>query len=304
MRFSIGLYLLIVGVLASCRLTDRREVKINSSSVVQTSSAPTAQSADLNQAQPCRTVVKDPDGEVNVRSEPIIKPNNVLGTISNGSEVKVVEQIQSWLKISLPKQGWIHESKTAQICNSKSLPKLQQSFMKDDLRNLLQLQADQIHQLSTLEGIHIYSEAGKGTFKVTLPTHIPARFTISEFRAKKHQYRPEYSIIYKNEKNQCFAYGSHIPGAGSPSSDNPPFEVRSVGLGRMLVEYVEYDHVSDKHLVTTSRVMNGQVYWFSSPIGFDYSYTAPNRYDTSQVKCEPISQQEAIKIIESIDYVF
>ena len=304
MRFSIGLCLLIVELLTGCRLTDRREVKINSSRVVQTSSAPTAQSADLNQAQPCRTVVKDPDGEVNVRSEPIIKPNNVLGTISNGSEVKVVEQIQNWVKVSSPKQGWIHESRTEQICNSKSLSRLQQSFTQKDLRNLLQLQADQIRQLFTLEGIHIHSEiAGKGTFKVALPTYIPKGFKISEFKVEKY-HRPKYSLTYKNEKIQCFTYGSHVPGAGSPSSDNSPFEVRSVGLGRMLVEYVEYDHISDKHLITSSRMMNGQAYWFSSPIGFDYNYTAPNRYDTSQVRCEPISKQEAIKIIESIDYVF
>ena len=304
MRFSIGLYLLIVGVLASCRLTDHREVKINSSRVVESSNSPKSQSVDLNQAKPCRTVIKDSDGEVNVRSEPSIEPNNVLGTILNGSEVKVVKQIQSWLKISSPKQGWIHESRTAQICNSKSLPKLQQSLAQEDLRNLLQLRANQIRQLSTLEGIHIYSEiAGKGTFKVALPTYIPKGFKISEFKVEKY-HRPKYSLTYKNEKIQCFTYGSHVPGAGSPSSDNPPFEVHSVGLGRMLVEYVEYDHISDKHLITSSRVMNGQAYWFSSPIGFDYNYTAPNRYDTSQVRCEPISKQEAIKIIESIDYVF
>jgi hypothetical protein len=75
--------------------------------------------ADQSQAAPlCQTLIADPSPPVNIRSSPVVAPDNALGQLPNATEVKVEDEDQGWLKISYPLQGWIYKELTITHCPS------------------------------------------------------------------------------------------------------------------------------------------------------------------------------------------
>ncbi|MCC3582632.1 hypothetical protein [Microcoleus sp. PH2017_30_WIL_O_A] len=150
-------------------------------------------------------------------------------------------------------------------------------------------------EISQLEGLPYTMKNPYGKvdiskkFRIALPTYIP-----DGFRAKVEVSKgknPRYSILYKNQNNQCFYFGGFIyRGSGySGPVILETFEVNSIGLGKTLVKYVKYDRSSDKKRMETSFRINGQSYDFQS---------------SEEKSCDPISQREATKVIKSIDYAF
>ena len=65
----------------------------------------------------CHTIVTDPNPPLNVRSSPVVAPDNIIGTLKNGVEVTVINENQGWLQVSVPIRGWIYESLTVTACN-------------------------------------------------------------------------------------------------------------------------------------------------------------------------------------------
>ncbi|MCC3573340.1 MAG: DUF4367 domain-containing protein [Microcoleus sp. PH2017_40_RAT_O_B] len=128
-------------------------------------------------------------------------------------------------------------------------------------------------------------------FRIALPTYIPDGFRIAKVEESKGE-DPRYSILYKNQNNQCFYFGGFIDRGSrlSLTVNLETFEVSSIGLGKTLVKYFKYDRSPDKNRMETSFRINGQGYNFNSPI--------------SEESCTLISKREAIKVIKSIDYVF
>jgi hypothetical protein len=79
-----------------------------------------AESANVIQtvAQDCQTVVFDDNPPLNVRSNPIEKAGNIVGSLQNGVVVTVIGGKDGWLQISQPIVGWIYENLTRQTCES------------------------------------------------------------------------------------------------------------------------------------------------------------------------------------------
>ncbi|MGL5197175.1 MAG: SH3 domain-containing protein [Chroococcales cyanobacterium] len=62
-------------------------------------------------------IVSDPNPPANVRSSPEVAPNNLLGTLSNGTYLTVTEEQNGWFKINNPVEGWIAKSITESSCS-------------------------------------------------------------------------------------------------------------------------------------------------------------------------------------------
>lgn len=63
--------------------------------------------------------VNDPDGSLNVRSQPDTTANNIVGKLDNGTMVTVESQANGWFQITHPISGWISQNRTDSSCNQK-----------------------------------------------------------------------------------------------------------------------------------------------------------------------------------------
>ncbi|MGB3237470.1 MAG: SH3 domain-containing protein [Geitlerinemataceae cyanobacterium] len=64
--------------------------------------------------------VNDPDGPLNVRSQPDASVNNIVGQLQNGTMVTVESEANGWLQITNPISGWISQKRTDSSCNQKA----------------------------------------------------------------------------------------------------------------------------------------------------------------------------------------
>jgi hypothetical protein len=65
----------------------------------------------------CQTVATDPQAPLNVRALPnAAQSETIVGAVSNGTILKVVDVQSDWLKIAQPVAGWVHQPLTATSC--------------------------------------------------------------------------------------------------------------------------------------------------------------------------------------------
>jgi len=64
----------------------------------------------------CQTLATDPEPPLNVRSSPVVAPDNIVGTVQNGVVLTVIDENEGWLRISHPVQGWVYKQRTAVSC--------------------------------------------------------------------------------------------------------------------------------------------------------------------------------------------
>jgi hypothetical protein len=67
---------------------------------------------------PCITQIEDPNPPTNVRSTPAVAAGNVIGQLPNGTEVRVMEVLNGWLKIRQPLVGWVSMGLTRVSCGN------------------------------------------------------------------------------------------------------------------------------------------------------------------------------------------
>lgn len=64
----------------------------------------------------CNTIATDPSPPLNVRSSPVVAPDNVVGTVRNGTRLVVVDQNEGWLRVMQPIEGWVYQDLTVTSC--------------------------------------------------------------------------------------------------------------------------------------------------------------------------------------------
>lgn len=74
------------------------------------------QSREKTSRLACLTIVTDPNPPLNVRSSPILAPDNIVSRLQNGTQVSVVGEHSGWLKINVPVDGWIFGGLTVNTC--------------------------------------------------------------------------------------------------------------------------------------------------------------------------------------------
>lgn len=70
----------------------------------------------------CLTIATDPNPPLNVRSSPIVAPDNIIGKLGNGTVLTVIDKNQGWLRISTPIAGWVYQDLTVTSCTATFLP--------------------------------------------------------------------------------------------------------------------------------------------------------------------------------------
>jgi hypothetical protein len=69
---------------------------------------------------PCQTLVTDPQPPLNVRSSPIVATDNVVGSVGNGTLLKVARQQDGWLQVQAPVAGWVAAAMTTTTCSGRN----------------------------------------------------------------------------------------------------------------------------------------------------------------------------------------
>ncbi|MDX2242288.1 MAG: SH3 domain-containing protein [Leptolyngbyaceae cyanobacterium bins.302] len=64
----------------------------------------------------CQTIIADPNPPLNVRSSPVVAPDNKLATLPNGTSLSVVDEREGWLRINSPLEGWVYKELTVTSC--------------------------------------------------------------------------------------------------------------------------------------------------------------------------------------------
>jgi Bacterial SH3 domain len=77
---------------------------------------------DLNKVERCEITmakINDPNPPANVRSQPNADSASIVGSLTNGTFITVVNSNDGWLKISTPTKGWVSKTIALSGCNQK-----------------------------------------------------------------------------------------------------------------------------------------------------------------------------------------
>jgi hypothetical protein len=104
-------------------LDNTPDTSINQSEKPDQSEKPSEPSnEDLNKVERCETTmakISDPNPPANVRSQPNTDSGSIVGSLTNGTFVTVVNSNDGWLKISTPTKGWVSKKIALSGCNQK-----------------------------------------------------------------------------------------------------------------------------------------------------------------------------------------
>ncbi|HLO86186.1 MAG TPA: hypothetical protein VK203_14415 [Nostocaceae cyanobacterium] len=151
------------------------------------------------------------------------------------------------------------------------------------------LTPDQVEQLVSLDK---NNEAGID-FKVIVPTHVPNGFQISNFEVRNTPDETIYRIVYRNSSDFCFSIEGNSGGWGSGPEEERSVEVLSPALGKVILGYTEFSAITKKPWIAFQGapiIIGERGYFFNSP-------------ENKEQNCNTISLQEAIKIVESLQYL-
>lgn len=98
-------------------------------------------------AQVCTTIATDPNPPLRVRSSPVVASDNIIGKLSNGTQMTVVDENASWLRISTPIAGWVYKALTVTSCVSATATS--EPDTAKQLANSLNLLAEATEQYHT-----------------------------------------------------------------------------------------------------------------------------------------------------------
>lgn len=166
------------------------------------------------------------------------------------------------------------------------------------------LNQKQVEQLLSMPQIKLRKliddseEIIKFTLGVLVPTYLPDGFSIDEFNVSDNS----YYIFYQNSNNQCFVLeGFPVPAIGDEPTGFDTVEVQSPILGRVALEYTDTDWIDG-----SSYVGNPGPY-FTNGNFHAYTFKSPGSrlFDSPKYeqKCNSISVQEAVKVVESLRYL-
>ena len=81
---------------------------------------PEAASRKVETCKVTMAKIADANPPLNVRSNPTIAPDNIVGTLKNNTFVTVTSELDGWFAIATPIKGWIAQNQTDSGCNDKT----------------------------------------------------------------------------------------------------------------------------------------------------------------------------------------
>ncbi len=238
-----------------------------------------------------RLTAQEANSRINLRSQPSTQsPDQGYGLV--GDPVQVLKQAQGddgftwyWVKFDgSGAEGWIRSDFVA-IVNS--------SFALEDKVNAARLSIQQKNELLAVDS----NNALGIPVKIVIPTYVPNGFEIRSFIVEDDPaFGPSYGIIYTSDDNRCFEISAASGGFGAGAEDFELVTVNSKALGRVELGYTQFDSVTSQPRIGFNNFSVPGV-----PAGRqEYTFWSPKDGDTS---CQAIEFQEAVKIVESLDYL-
>jgi serine/threonine-protein kinase len=171
-----------------------------------------------------------------------------------------------------------------------------------------QLTPNQVKQLRSIIFQDLLGK--KHQIEAIVPAYIPSGFKLKSFEVFdiNSEHSVGYEIIYRNASNSCFSIHSysHGSGAGPPIVTKNLKEVNSPALGKVIIGYTDFDktynypyiaaNLSHSPLTSDSRDF-GSSRW-------GYSFRSPHNLADAVPVCNTISLVEAVKIVESLSYLY
>lgn len=250
----------------------------------------------------------DPNSQINLRATPSVT-GKYLGYGLVNDRVKVINKIISadgntWYEVKFPRsgaQGWIHGDFVELIGTSEpSLAATTESFIS--IGRAAKLNPVQIKQAISLD-----KNNSRGMeFKIAVPTYVPTGFELESFGATEDGYGPLYWIVYRNSSNLCFEISANSGGWGAVPQDYETVEVVSPAFGKVVLEYTDFDQIRNKAYIRfkDAPIVRGEPgkkrgYFFASPVE---SFEAKKSSENLAI-CDRINISEALKVVESIQYI-
>ena len=155
-----------------------------------------------------------------------------------------------------------------------------------DIAKSAKLTPSQVEKLISLSK---NNKIGK-KFQAIVPTYIPVGFQINELEAINNESELSYRIVYRNIlNNSCFHLikAIHLKPRQPPDYSVNAWETVEVDLpilGKVNLDYYKSDIISTQPCI---KLRSSENIEFESPVG----------------NCNVISMQEAVKIVESLQYL-
>jgi hypothetical protein len=149
-------------------------------------------------AMSCQTIIADPNPPLNVRSSPVVSPDNRIGILPNGTPLTIVDENEGWLHISTPLRGWVYKELTVTTCGSlaeaanASLPGKITSSPTDSGTGLLAIATEQYHS-GNLNGAIALAK----TVPPQSPAYRRARTAVVQWQADWTQAESEFYTTQK-----------------------------------------------------------------------------------------------------------
>lgn len=123
----------------------------------------------------CNTIATDPSPPLNVRSSPVVAPDNVVGTVRNGTRLVVVDQNEGWLRVTQPIEGWVYQDLTVTSCISATT--VAQTAPNDEGMSVL-AEATEQYQAGNLAAAIALAK----TIPASSAAHQPAKGAITQWQ--------------------------------------------------------------------------------------------------------------------------
>jgi len=135
------------------------------------------------------------------------------------------------------------------------------------------------------------SKLKKLRIKIAVPTYIPSGFRVANVRTDNSNSGPEYTILYRNANNSCFAIESVHGGVGDIDAEfNLP--INSPLFGKSTLFYEKQDGGKNRSLMVAWMEKNDQFYRLAGLGAMNWPST-----------CRNIVPQQAVRITESLQYL-
>lgn len=182
-------------------------------------------------------------------------------------------------------EGWILERF---IDLSKANEESPEAFLLSLQRNFPLLSEDQKRQLLSIDGNNPLGIA----VKIVLPDYVPEGFEVAYIDT---EYETGYTVVYADDNNNCFKIGGYSD-LGAGGEDFEIIEVESRALGLVRLGFTQTANMSDPAFIAFEYTVPGKI-----ASRQEYNFSSPSQ--ELDYECNAIEVEEAVKIVESLDYL-
>lgn len=172
-------------------------------------------------------------------------------------------------------------------------------------------------QVTTLKEVVGTGKDFKTQEVVILPTDVPDGFQVVYFSAWKQKHTMgkrlnprfsggRYSVLYRNNKNECFAISGGVvkPIGDSGTKYDKIINLSSPAFGNIDIGITEGDRINDKDFIGFTKAMDEffigrNQYMFASPRNVHESGDGFQKINP----CKRINQQVAIRLVRSLQFL-